>query len=252
VINSKGVVLDGHNRFRICKELKLEPDCKVKDFKNKLEEKQFIITTNLKRRHLNDFQKAELGMALLDTEKKLAKDRMSKGGGSDHQNLPEEEKGQVRDIIANKVGISGTTFERVKKIVEKAPERLKVSCRKGEVSITRIYGLIRDSEWFEKELRYLSKNKRKMFEFVFKERLYTTDFVRKDAQAMLAELKGNRVEYKEMKFLADIVGSEKDAVKWFKERGGRYVQKRIYYFGLVNPRIVDKFGWPDPYFERHR
>ena len=70
VINSKGEILDGHNRYKICKELEIIPiKYEIKSFNNTIEEKRFVIDINLKRRQLNDFQKAELAYKLEDLYK---------------------------------------------------------------------------------------------------------------------------------------------------------------------------------------
>ena len=84
IINEKMVILDGHHRYKICMELgtelQLDDNVLVKYFDSPLEEKKFVIESNLKRRHLNAFQKAELAYPLEEVEKELAKQRMSKAG----------------------------------------------------------------------------------------------------------------------------------------------------------------------------
>ena len=74
-INKEGVILDGHNRYRACKELGITPKLEIKEFPNALLEKKFVIESNLKRRHLNKFQRAKLILPLLEIEKELAKER---------------------------------------------------------------------------------------------------------------------------------------------------------------------------------
>ena len=67
-INNQGIVLDGHTRIEICEELywkKLngEPiiaDYIVKEFKTSDKERDYVLKTNLMRRHLNSFQKVKL------------------------------------------------------------------------------------------------------------------------------------------------------------------------------------------------
>ena len=55
-VNSQGEVLDGHHRYKICKELNLLPiRHEVKYFKDSIEEKEFVIEINLKRRQLKHF-----------------------------------------------------------------------------------------------------------------------------------------------------------------------------------------------------
>lgn len=67
-INNQGIVLDGHTRMEVCEEcnwkkLNGEPiivDYIVKEFKTLDEERDYVLKTNLMRRHLNSFQKVKL------------------------------------------------------------------------------------------------------------------------------------------------------------------------------------------------
>jgi ParB-like chromosome segregation protein Spo0J len=60
IANKHGIVLDGHNRLKLCRELGIKPRFEIRDFSDdRLREKKFVIVTNLRRRHLNDFQKIE-------------------------------------------------------------------------------------------------------------------------------------------------------------------------------------------------
>lgn len=81
IINSKNIILDGHHRFKICKENSIDViDTIVKNFDDSLEEKEFVIETNLNRRHYTMGQKAELGLKLLEIEKEKAKLRQQEAG----------------------------------------------------------------------------------------------------------------------------------------------------------------------------
>lgn len=64
ILNQENVILDGHHRYRVCNELKLEPKMEIMEFNSKIEEKKFVYEINLKRRHLSDFQRAELALGL--------------------------------------------------------------------------------------------------------------------------------------------------------------------------------------------
>lgn len=149
--NKEGIILDGHHRFRACIELEITtPKFAIREFDNKLLEKKFVIECNLKRRQLNDFQKAELGISLLEIEHELAAKRQLKGS---HKPLRSFElKGQSRDIVAKKIGMSGTTFERAKKIIESAPEEIKKKLREHDpnTSISKEYKNIVKAEKKEK------------------------------------------------------------------------------------------------------
>ena len=80
VVNQDGVILDGHLRNRACRELGIKPAIIVKQFENRLQEKKFIIESNLSRRHLNEFQRIELQIKLESIESEIAKERMSDPG----------------------------------------------------------------------------------------------------------------------------------------------------------------------------
>jgi ParB-like nuclease domain len=56
-VNQDYVILDGHHRYHVCKELGINPKIQVFRFDNKLLERKFVITSNLKCRHLTDEQK---------------------------------------------------------------------------------------------------------------------------------------------------------------------------------------------------
>ena len=150
IVNENLEVLDGHHRYRACTELGIEADFEVRRFEDKLLEKKFVIEANLRRRHLNNFQLVELAVPLLEIEKALAKKRQVKGG-KDGRNLqlglaPEdaepEFKAKAAEVVAKKAGVSTRTFERGKKIIEKASEDDKQRLREGKASITRVYSEI--------------------------------------------------------------------------------------------------------------
>lgn len=148
IANENLEVLDGHHRFKACNELDLEPDFEIRKFENKLVEKKFVIESNLRRRHLTSFQLVELGVPLLEIEKAMSKKRQKEGGkkGRNIQlGLASSgatsiiTSGKATAIVAEKIGLSTRTFERGKKILEKATEEEKQKLREGKTSISRVY-----------------------------------------------------------------------------------------------------------------
>jgi len=148
VANEDLEVLDGYHRLRACVKLGIEPDFEVRKFEDKLLEKKFVIEANLRRRHLNKFQLVELGVPLLEIEKELAKKRQAAGGkmGRDIQLglVPDDakpvfKKSKATAVVAKKVGVSTRTFERGRKILEKASEEDKQKLREGKTSISKVY-----------------------------------------------------------------------------------------------------------------
>ncbi len=75
VVNQDGVILDGHQRNKACRELGIKPSVLVRQFENRLQEKKFIIEVNRSRRHLNEFRRIELQMKLESIETEIAKER---------------------------------------------------------------------------------------------------------------------------------------------------------------------------------
>ena len=141
LINKDRIVLDGHQRLKICK-LHFITDIKIakQNFKNELEEKEFVILINLNRRHLTQAQKAELGLELLEIERERAKKRMLSGYPTPNS----EEGGEAIEIAAKKVGLGKDTLWRVKEIKELAQEDKEIAekwehAKKGGTTINAIY-----------------------------------------------------------------------------------------------------------------
>jgi ParB-like chromosome segregation protein Spo0J len=154
IVNEDLEVLDGHHRYRACIELGIEPDFEVRKFDDKLIEKKFVIETNLRRRHLNNFQLVELAVPLLEIEKSLARKRQAKGekngrnlesGLAPEEDADPENNAKATETVARKAGVSTRTFERGKKILEEASEDDKQKLREGKASITKVYSEIMSS-----------------------------------------------------------------------------------------------------------
>ncbi len=145
IVNSKGIILDGHNRYQICKELDIPLKHVEKEFENEWLERKFVIEANLKRRQLNDFQKSELGIPLQRIEEELAKLRMISGGQG--KVAPNDATlGKSSQKVANQIGVSGRTFERAKKIILTAPEEIKQKLRTGNTTIGKEYQKLQKNE----------------------------------------------------------------------------------------------------------
>jgi N6-adenosine-specific RNA methylase IME4/ParB-like chromosome segregation protein Spo0J len=144
IVNDKLEILDGHTRNQICYVMNIEPKYIIKKFANKILEKKFVIESNLKRRHLNNYQKIELGIPLLEIERELAKQRQLSKLKNSKTSLAsiEANEGKSAQIVAQKLGVSTSTFERGEKIYKKAPEKIKAQVRKGTLSINSAYKLI--------------------------------------------------------------------------------------------------------------
>jgi len=148
IINTAYVILDGHHRFKACKEVNVLPRFSIRRFEDKNKERRFVIESNFYRRQLNKFQKAEIGIKLEKIYAEEAKQRLSEAGklgveiregrvGSNEPTL--KGLGKANDLAARAVGLSPTTYHRAKTIISTGSEELKQKVRNGSISITYAY-----------------------------------------------------------------------------------------------------------------
>jgi len=156
VVNDKYEILDGHTRWKICQELGIEPTIKIKHFKSKEDEMEFVIEANLSRRHLNAFQRAELALKLIELEKR------KRGRKSKEEIFAESAKiTNTWEDVEKKVNVSHDTVEKAKEILEKGDEELIEKCRQGEVSVAEAYRKVKNEEKELERLQIIEKLKEK-------------------------------------------------------------------------------------------
>ena len=113
VVNEDLILLDGHTRLQVARELGLEWVWVVtKDFEDRPAEKEFIILSNLARRHLSTIQRADLGLKLLEIEQERARERQRLAGHLHKDNLKKgQELGGVSQgsRLPQNVGEAGKT-----------------------------------------------------------------------------------------------------------------------------------------------
>ena len=78
----QGKVIDGRNRYLACQALGVEPKSREWDGHGSLV--AFVVSLNLRRRHLDSGQRAALGAEILDRLKAEAKERQRAAGGDRH------------------------------------------------------------------------------------------------------------------------------------------------------------------------
>jgi ParB family chromosome partitioning protein len=123
-IKPDGTILSGHRRWKAAQAAGIEElPVEVVEPDGEFEERRLILLAN-EYRDKTPAEKIREGEAWEEIESEKAKERMSRGGGdeSGKENLPDPESGQSRDKAAEKVGVSGRTYEKGKKVKEKADE----------------------------------------------------------------------------------------------------------------------------------
>lgn len=185
ILNHNNLVLDGHHRLQICHDLGIhEVDYRKKYFTNQLDEEEFVISCNLNRRHLNNAQKAELGLKILEIEERKAKERQGKRNDLSNKNdskgnivenspqcldknkdevttifnakkaedeLKKPMEGRAVELAAKKAGISDNTLKRVKKIKKAAEDDPRImekweKAKKGNTTVNAVYRAVQDKE----------------------------------------------------------------------------------------------------------
>lgn len=143
-----GVIIDGHNRYRICHENSIPFSYVEMDFHDESEARTWIIRNQLARRNVPDYVRCEMVLPLEDELKALAKKRQGwKKAGSDVlPNLVEGKKTTTQEALAEIAGVSHGSFDKARKLIDSADEETKDKLRRGEISIHKAYTELREKE----------------------------------------------------------------------------------------------------------
>ena len=141
IIVWKGTIVDGHNRFMICK-LNGITDFPIRemDFKDREEVIEWILRHQLGRRNLTDFQRTRIALRYEEVIAKKAKERQGKRNdlaqnttlcSTDHN----VNTHKTREEVAQIAGTSGATVQRTKYILEHGTEEQIARAEKGGVEM---------------------------------------------------------------------------------------------------------------------
>ena len=145
IVNSKGMILDGHTRFMICDELGIVPEYVIKKFVSIEKEKEFVVSANLNRRQLTLFERGEILFAWWKEERQRSN---SKGGyathatrrtGVTHGGTVTGKKERLLQRFARIIGTNATNAHELTWLMLHAPENTKVKLRKEEMTIRAAY-----------------------------------------------------------------------------------------------------------------
>ena len=151
-VNEDMVIIDGHNRFRICEKHGLPFRMLVFSFGDLLEAKQWALDTQKGRRNLEKWELGQIALKLKPEIEARAKANMSAGGGD--QKSADAKSGLVnssnpissvntRKEMARTVGIGEQTMGRIAQLTETAPQVLKDALESGEVSVNRGWKMLK-------------------------------------------------------------------------------------------------------------
>ena len=143
-----GVIIDGHNRYMICRKHEIPFAIQEKNFSSRDGAMLWMLRNQLGRRNLNNYQRVELVLKFEPLVKNAAEQRMMAGKAANPvPTLAQgQNKGRTRDHLSEAAGVSHGTFAKAKKLVQSADEETKRELRAGKVTVNRAY-----TELLEKE-----------------------------------------------------------------------------------------------------
>ena len=144
-----GVILDGHNRYEICKKYGIEFKTIEKSFSDKDAAKVWIIENQFSRRNLPPYVRGELMLKLKPLIAAKAKESYKSNVGrpsKSPQNSATISNVETRKELSKLAGVSHDTISRIEKIAAKAPEEIKTKLRAGEMSVNEAYIRLKRAE----------------------------------------------------------------------------------------------------------
>ena len=161
IVNEDMVIVDGHNRQRLCEKHGLPYQMAVFAFDDLLEAKQWALDTQRGRRNLDKWELGKIALKLKPEIEARAKANMSAGGQAYRPseegsamlpNLPISSV-DTRKELADAVGLGERTMGKVMQIDEHAPAPVKEALDKKELSINQGYNLTRQLQEVPEEQR---------------------------------------------------------------------------------------------------
>lgn len=138
-----GILIDGHNRYRICTQYGLPFETIDTDFATRDEVIEWIIKNQLARRNLPLYEHARLALRL----KPFLSARAKENQGTRTDILPKSVKSSNTQLeLAKAAGVGHDTIAKVEKIEAVADDATKAKLRSGEMSINQAYTEIKKQE----------------------------------------------------------------------------------------------------------
>jgi N6-adenosine-specific RNA methylase IME4 len=145
LITWNGILIDGHNRYRIAQEHDMNYETLEKEFDNINRVKEWMIHNQFGRRNLSNYQRSVLALQLEDVFREKAKE--NQGNRNDIKQISAESKPiETRQEIAKVANVSHDTIAKVKKIEAAATPEVKARLNTGTMSINEAYKEIKKEE----------------------------------------------------------------------------------------------------------
>ncbi len=139
-----GVLIDGHNRYELCRKHSIKFTTREHKFIDRDEAKKWILENQLIRRNLTPYQRAELALKLEPLIKEKAREKLKTH--VDQGYLKSDKAVHTLPELAKKASVGHDTIYKVKLIDRRAEEKVKEKLRAGELTINKVFQDIRKEE----------------------------------------------------------------------------------------------------------
>ena len=150
LVTWNGILVDGHNRYRIATEYDIDYVTVEKEFSDMNAVKIWMATNQLGRRNLSDYVKGELGSIIRDLLKEKGMQVYTETVGRPKKEslsiIDNDLKYNSQKEFAEKIGWSTGKVAMFDVVKAKAPEEIKAKLRTGEVSINQAYKEVKKEE----------------------------------------------------------------------------------------------------------
>ncbi len=160
IVNEDMVIIDGHNRQRLCEEHGIPYKMAVFSFEDLLEAKRWAIENQRGRRNLEKWELGKIALKLKPEIEAKAKANQSAAGGDKFgekplsATLPEAVSSvDTRKELAEAVGLGERTMGKVMQIDEHAPSAVKEALDSGDLSVNQGYNITRQVQELPEEER---------------------------------------------------------------------------------------------------
>lgn len=161
IMEWQGFIVDGHNRYDICKKHNIEPIIGTLAYKTKEEVMEWMLDIQLGRRNLTPIQKIAITEKYRPIYEKQAKEKQSDAGknyGNGTEKLPpklgeakKSKENETNTKLSKLAGVGKETYRMGAKILNSDNEKLKQEVLSGEKSINAGYKELTDKKENKKE-----------------------------------------------------------------------------------------------------
>lgn len=143
IIVWKGTIVDGHHRYKICKENNIEFKIKEMQFENKQEAMIWAWTTQKARRNVDDGTLFKIAEKFRSYYEEKAKENMLATQNNNKASAFQKSEKQVNTTkeLAKTAGVSTDTMNKVIQVQKHAPEPIKKAVENNIISINKGYEL---------------------------------------------------------------------------------------------------------------